>query len=138
MAQFFYVFDEHTDVDMECKKRGMIPCLGSSDSEYILGNTKYITLSPHECYSGWTVVLMVKENLGYEKLLKLLETTTVYDEIVGCIGILLKENMEEFTYYLTTTKTKRTQKIKKIILKDIVDNSEYVSKMKRLIEVCRN
>ena len=142
--QAFYVFDEHTDVARECQKIGLEPYgydfeypYISEDSKYILEDTKYIVVSPYECYSGWAVTLMALPCLHYDELIALLETTKIYDEIVGCIGILLKNYAESFMDYLTKVQNKRSKKIKRIILHDIVGNSSYVAEMDQLIRICR-
>lgn len=137
MKQLFYVFDEHTNVVKECLREGLIPCDESNFYAYIKEGTKYILVSPHECYSGWAVTLMALPCLGYDDLIKVIESSKVYDEIIGSIGMLLNKYTDEFVDYLSNNQNKKTKKIKKIILSDIVENSTYVSKMTHLIEVCR-
>ena len=134
MRQLFYVFDEHTDVVRECLKKGLKPCGNTCFDGYVVGDTKYILVSPNDCYSGWAVTLMALPCLGYDDLIKLIETSKVYDEIVGSIGVLLKNHKGKFVDYLSENQNK---KIKKVILRDIVENSTYVSRMQDLIEVCR-
>ena len=138
MKQLFYVFDEHTDVLKECKKAGLKPSGEQFVTGYVFDDTKFILLSPHECYSGFAITIMALPCMNYENLIKVIESSTIEDEIVGSIGILLKKYTEKFTDYLSKTQTRRIKKIKNIILKHIVDNSPYVSKMERLIEVCKS
>lgn len=135
--QFFYVFDEHTDVVKECIKIGLESCSEQSAFKSVFDDTRYILLSPHDCYSGWPITLMALPCLNYEDLIRVLESSRIYDEIVGCIGILLKNHTEKFIDYISKTQTRKSKKIKRMILNDIVDRSPYVSKMKRLIEVCK-
>lgn len=137
MPQLFYVFDEHTDIVKECLKVGIKPAGDQNTYEYVKGDIKYILLSPHECYSGWTITLMALPYLSYMELIKVIETSKKYDEIVGCIGILLNKYTENFIDYLSKNQTRKIKKIKRIILTDIVNNSPYVSKMIRLIQVCK-
>lgn len=137
MKQLFYVFDEHTDVVRECAKEGLTPSGDSYFGGYVKGDTQYVLLSPHECYSGWAVTLMALPCLEYEDLVKVVESSKVYDEIVGSIGILLKRHMTKFVNYLSANQNKRIKKVKRIILSDIVENSTYISKMLDLIEVCK-
>ena len=137
MKQVFYVFDEHTDVVTECKKKGLELCGNDLVFEYISKDTKYILLSPHECYSGWAITLMALPCLNYEGLIKMVETSKIYDEIVGCIGMLLCNYTDSFIDYLTKVQSKRSKKIKRIILSDIVGNSSYVSQMDQLIRICK-
>lgn len=136
--QIFYVFDEHTDFINECMKKGMIPCGNPFRHGFMYGDTRYVVLSPHDCYSGWELTVMALPCLDYENLIIVLESSKVYAEIVGCIGILLKKHEKEFTDYISTLRTKRGKKIKKIILDELVERSLYVKKMTRLIEVCKS
>ena len=138
MHQLFYVFDEHTNVLKECSKLGLKFYDEQNVYKHVTKNIEYILMSPHDCYSGWTITLMAIPCLTYEELIKTIETSKIYDEIIGCIGILLKKHTETFIYYLSKIETKRTKKIKKIILEDIVENSPYVSKMSKLIELCKS
>ncbi len=138
--QHFYVFDEHTDYIAECIKLGLTPVYdkGGDVNYFVHHQKKYIVLSVHECYSGWTTTIMALPCLGYGKLIQLLETTKIYDEKVGCIGMLLKKYNSLFLEYVQKSPSKCVKKLKRIIFKDIAPNSTYVSQMEDLIEFCKN
>lgn len=136
MKQLFYVFDEHTNVGRECLKEGLIPCNNPRFDGYVCGDSEYILVSPNDCYSGWAVTLMALPCLEYDDLIKVVESSKIYDEIVGSVGVLLRKYKNKFVDYLSENQNKRIKRIKKIILSDIVENSTYVSKMWDLIEVC--
>lgn len=136
-GQLFYLFDEHTDVDKVLKKIGLQPC-GKHNDVFFLGDTKYIRLSPHECYSGCAVTIMALPYMDYTALINVIETAKNGDDIIGSTGLLLKKYPKAFTEYLSRTQTRRSTKIKRIISRFIAANSSYVSEMKPLLEVCKS
>ena len=137
--QLFYVFEEHTDFVKECIKLGMKPIKGDQFVElFDFNGVLYKTLSVNECYSGWEINVMALPYMNYSQLINVLENTKIYSEIVGCIGILLKEHLDEFMKYLSesSNRDKRIRKIKKIIVKEISDRSSRVAEMYDLIKLC--
>lgn len=137
--QLFYVFDEHTDFVSECVKLGMRPIKGFPFVElFDFGGVIYKTLSVQECYSGWEITVMALPYMDYSQLICTLQVSKIYDEIVGCLGILLKEYSNDFLKYLTncSKSDKRMKKIKKVILKELACRSRYVASMTDLLEIC--
>lgn len=137
--QLFYVFDEHTNFVSECIKLGMKPIKGypfveEFDSDGVI----YKTLSVNECYSGWEITVMALPYMSYCQLIKTIQESKIYDEIVGCLGILLKDHLQEFMKYLSecSKSDKKIIKIKKIISKELASRSSYVSSMTKLLEMC--
>lgn len=143
--QLFYVFDEHTDYVQACIKLCMKPIkyhhtFPEFVEEFNLDGVVYKTLGVHECYSGWCVTIMATPRMEYSQLITALVTTNIYDEFVGCLGILLKYHRDEFVVYLAESakNDKRIKKIKKVILRDLAENCEIVRNMTQLLEVCKS
>lgn len=140
MKQLFYVFDEHTDYIKECIKIGMKP-IGNYPfvREFEYDGVVYKALSVHDCYSGWTITLMALPYMNYEQLIMTLKTSKIYDEIVGCLGMLLKNHASCFEKYISQCRKpdKTMKRIKRIICNDIASNCTPVSKMDNLLRICK-
>ena len=137
--QLFYVFDEHTDYVQECTEMGMIPLSNETFVEYFeFDGIKYKVLSVNECFSGWTITLMAMPKLSYSELLNVMLDSRSYDEIVGSLGIVLKEHLNDFILYLKTERSKklRLHKIKKMIKNDISERNSDVQQMIDLLSLC--
>ncbi|MBR5320733.1 MAG: hypothetical protein IKU41_02710 [Clostridia bacterium] len=135
----FYVFDEHTDYVSECQKIGMIPTKGYPYVEnFLFDDVEYKVLSIHECYSGWEITLMALPEMSYNQLVCVLLNSKNYDELVGCLGIILKKYLERFIvdFDKFETSKRKFKKIKKIILNEISERSIYVSEMHTLLNKC--
>ena len=138
--QLFYVFDKHTDFVRECIKIGMKSInkdlfVGDFDFDGII----YKTLSVHECYSGWEITVMALPYMNYYQLIDTLQTSKIYDEIVGCLGILLKEHLTGFIEFLSKCpkSDRKIKKIKKFILKELTIRNIYVASMTELLDLCQ-
>lgn len=106
--------------------------------EFDFDGVIYKTLSINECYSGWEITVMALPYMNYYQLIDTLRTSKIYDEIVGCLGILLKEHLSNFVEYLTKypKSDRKIRKIKRIILKELACRSIYVASMTELLELC--
>ena len=106
--------------------------------EFDFDGVIYKTLGVHECYSGWCITIMASPRMEYSQLISTLTKTKIYDEIVGCLGMLLKYHPDEFVEHLANLKCdRRNKKIKKIILRDLAKNCENVQKMTELLSICK-
>lgn len=143
--QVFYVFDEHTDYIAECKKLGFVPVKydGRFVKQFELCGKRYNVLGRNECYSGWEINIVQEGIDQFDELMFVLLNSHTYDERVVSIGLMLKNHYNCFLSELTAKFSqdrfdRKKKKAVKLITKDICKNSYDVSKMKELIEICKN
>lgn len=139
----FYVFDEHTDYIAECKKIGLLP-IEHEDcfvKQFYCGETRYDVFGRHECYSGWEINVVQSGSYTFDDLLNILIDSHIYDEKVVSLGFILKNHYKSFLDTLMNDSLQDRcgkKKIIKLITKDICKKSYDVSKMKELIQICKN
>lgn len=154
-ALLFYVIDERTDAVDYCKRKGMKPyefteirCdnqIYRIPVQYTYKGHNYIVLNCDQCYSGYDTTLMRLPRLSYEELLKTAITSKKYQERIGAIGIILKENAIEFEKYLLSIKAgyfndykeeKQLKRMVKVINDFIWENTSYVGPLKKIHDLC--
>lgn len=110
------------------------------DRKFVYGKEIYHVLGINDCYSGWEITVINQSAMDYDSLIDLVKNSREYDEIVGGIGLLLKDYYDRFYAVLVDENIlsyKRRRKIAKLILTEIAERSEHVAEMEELLDVCR-
>lgn len=140
----FYLFSEHSDFVWHCLRAGMKPTkyspyCRSYVEEFDFDGEVYRTFTVHECYSGFALTIAAVSCLKYDKLIEILFTTKSEDDMIGCLGMLLRYYPEEFQAHLAgcPSADRRVRKIKKLIVTYLAQECYHVREMTQLLEICR-
>lgn len=141
----FYMFDEHIDYVKECEKMGF--SVTKQDDlwveEFEKNGRKYSVLGVHDCYSGWEINIAPSGDISFDDLLHTALNPRAEDERFVCMGLILKRYYSEiFATLKNDISRRKLSKNEKKLLKLIVNNirfeSDEVSEMKELIDICSN